>query len=191
MKKYPGFFEPFPTQLRECLDKTHTTRKQLGDYCGCTPQTISNYSLGISKPDIYTLKRIASFFRVSVDYLLSSKEEQVFLPGENGDKSKRLNDPKYGVGPYVEIIGLNLNDEHFLYLERRFREACIDYGGKDLYRLCDNYLRLAKKGKQKVLDYVKDISEATLYRRSGEPVDPETIQVIKATTQKILSAREG
>lgn len=158
MPNVDEYNRPFPFKLRECLEKANVTEKQLGDYCGCSPQTISNYRLGISKPDIYTLKRIASFFRVSVDYLLSSEEEPVFLPREKGDKSKRLNDPKYGVGPYVEIIGLNLNNEHFLYLERRFREACIDYGGKDLYRLCDNYLGLTKKGKQKVLDYVKDIS---------------------------------
>lgn len=161
MKMYPEFFKPFPTRLRECLDKTHTSGKQLGDYCGCSPQTISNYSLGKSKPDIYTLKKIASFFKVTTDYLLTCENEYL---------RKYENEP---VSSYDNEKDKKTVEEDKTTIED-IRKTMRNSG---LY-----WWQIARE---------LHISEPTMYRKIREPVAPETILVIKATIQKILSAREG
>lgn len=41
---------------------------------------ISKYELGISEPDISTIRRIAEFFGVSADYLLEISDEKISVP---------------------------------------------------------------------------------------------------------------
>lgn len=61
---------------------------------------ISKYELGLSEPDIATIKRIADFFKVSTDYLLEVSDDKVSVPAyglTDAEKEvlfgfKRLND---------------------------------------------------------------------------------------------------
>ncbi len=66
----------FPTILRELLEKhpktgNRTTLKELGEAVGTRQQSISLYRNGDTQPSPDILIKIAAFFGVSVDYLLT------------------------------------------------------------------------------------------------------------------------
>ncbi len=66
----------FPAILRELLEKhpqtgKRTTLKELGEAVGTRQQSISLYRNGDTQPSPDILVRIAAFFGVSVDYLLT------------------------------------------------------------------------------------------------------------------------
>lgn len=66
----------FPTTLRGLLDSHpkdghKTTYKDLGVAAGVRQQTISQYAAGITQPTADVALKIARFFDVSIDYLLT------------------------------------------------------------------------------------------------------------------------
>ena len=70
------YFDIFPTVLRELLDHHPedghaTTHKALGEGVGVRQQTISQYANGQTQPTADVALKIAKFFGVSVDYLLT------------------------------------------------------------------------------------------------------------------------
>jgi len=71
----------FPTILR-ALEEQHpvdgrsTTHKALAEAVGVRPQTISLYAVGETQPTPDTLLKIAQYFNVSVDYLLTGVSSQ-------------------------------------------------------------------------------------------------------------------
>lgn len=70
------YFDVFPTTLRGLLeshpkDGHSTTYKALGEGVGVRQQTISQYASGQTQPTADVVLRIAKFFDVSVDYLLT------------------------------------------------------------------------------------------------------------------------
>lgn len=71
----------FPTTLRKLLESHpkggHTTTyKMLGEAVGVRQQTISQYASGQTQPTIDVILKIAKFFDVSVDYLLTGVSSQ-------------------------------------------------------------------------------------------------------------------
>ena len=70
------YYDIFPTTLRGLLDSHpkdghSTTYKALGEAVGVRQQTISQYASGQTQPTADVALRIAKFFDVSVDYLLT------------------------------------------------------------------------------------------------------------------------
>lgn len=70
------YYDVFPTTLRALLeshpkDGHSTTYKALGEAVGVRQQTISQYASGQTQPTADVVLRIAQFFGVSVDYLLT------------------------------------------------------------------------------------------------------------------------
>ena len=70
------YHDIFPTTLRNILEKHpkdghSTTYKTLGEAVGVRQQTISQYASGQTQPTADVLLRIAKYFDVSVDYLLT------------------------------------------------------------------------------------------------------------------------
>ena len=57
--------------LRELLEENDITQKQLALDLNIGVTTIGNYVRGIREPDFETLKLIAAYFDVSIDYLLN------------------------------------------------------------------------------------------------------------------------
>lgn len=71
------YFDIFPSTLRKLLeshpkDGHSTTYKALGEAVGVRQQTVSQYASGQTQPTADVVLRIAQFFGVSVDYLLTS-----------------------------------------------------------------------------------------------------------------------
>ena len=61
---------PFSRRLREIMEESKTTQKQLAYAIGKRPQTVSLYMNGQSLPDALTLCEIGEYFKVSIDWLL-------------------------------------------------------------------------------------------------------------------------
>lgn len=70
---YEGTFPTILRELLECHPKTgeKTTLKALGEYVGIRQQTVSLYKNGETQPTPEILVKIAEYFHVSVDYLLT------------------------------------------------------------------------------------------------------------------------
>lgn len=76
-----GYDGIFPKMLRDLLDHhpmtgAKTTLKELAEAIGIRQQTVSLYKNGETQPTPETLVKIAEFFGVSVDYLLTSISSQ-------------------------------------------------------------------------------------------------------------------
>lgn len=64
-------------RLRELREAKHINQQKLAMELNVTQAAISKYELGLSTPDINMLKNIASYFRVSVDYLIGFSDNPV------------------------------------------------------------------------------------------------------------------
>lgn len=76
-----GYDGIFANMLRELLDRhpmtgARTTLKELAEAIGIRQQTVSLYKNGETQPTPETLVKIAEFFNVSVDYLLTGISSQ-------------------------------------------------------------------------------------------------------------------
>ena len=60
----------FGQRLRELRLEKGISQRKLGDIFNVCNQTISFWETGNREPDLDTLKAIAVFFNVSIDYLL-------------------------------------------------------------------------------------------------------------------------
>lgn len=63
--------KPFPMKnLAKIRKQTGRTQRNLSIVLGFSQELISKYERGLSNPSIQSLKRMASFFNCSVDYLI-------------------------------------------------------------------------------------------------------------------------
>lgn len=69
----------FGDTLRWIIDENEITQKKLAEDLHVAPSTITNYVNGLREPDYDTLKRLAVYFNVSIDYLLDHHPK----PGAN------------------------------------------------------------------------------------------------------------
>lgn len=60
----------FCNKLRNLIEERNLTQKQVANDLNIAPSTMGGYVQGSSEPDFETLKRLASYFNVSTDYLL-------------------------------------------------------------------------------------------------------------------------
>ena len=59
------------------LRKSHNlTQKEIAEHLGISRQAYANYETGTREPDINTILKIATFFDVSVDYLIGKEQEK-------------------------------------------------------------------------------------------------------------------
>lgn len=71
----------FGERLKEARKAAGLTQEQLGKYLGVTGVTIMRYEKSIRFPDYDTLMKLASYFGVTVDYLLGNERKS--NSGEN------------------------------------------------------------------------------------------------------------
>ncbi|MDE7181495.1 MAG: helix-turn-helix domain-containing protein, partial [Clostridia bacterium] len=67
--------ESFATRLKELRAVTQCTQKKLSTFLGLTPNCICEWENNRSEPSIISLTKIASYFEVSVDYLLGLEDD--------------------------------------------------------------------------------------------------------------------
>lgn len=67
----------FANIIKSLRIQNKMTQQDLAEVVGLTPTGISYWESGKSIPNIETLERLATFFNVTVDYLLGKKEMSV------------------------------------------------------------------------------------------------------------------
>lgn len=67
--------ELFAKRLKELRSDTQCTQKQLASFLGLTPNSVCEWENNRSEPSIFSLTKIASYFEVSVDYLLGLEDD--------------------------------------------------------------------------------------------------------------------
>ncbi|MBR0074280.1 MAG: helix-turn-helix transcriptional regulator [Synergistaceae bacterium] len=67
---------PFGVTLKELLKQRNVKTKKLCEFLGVTRQSLSMYCNGKTMPEYKTLLKIAQFFNVSTDYLLTGKHSE-------------------------------------------------------------------------------------------------------------------
>lgn len=140
----------FATTLRAFMEDgpvshEHTTQKTLGAYLGVKPQTVSYYCMGESLPNCEQVLKIADFFGVTADFLLTGRRvenqpvrEMLGLSDSTVENMKLVKDGYFEDSPYML--------------------AMLDFllGNKDFYLTLEKtteYLRLKDAGPQEMEGY--------------------------------------
>jgi transcriptional regulator with XRE-family HTH domain len=131
----------FATSLRAFMDAhpdtgEKTTQKALADYLGVRPQTVSYYCTGESLPNCEQLLRIADFFGVTCDFLMTGRRienkpvRELLGLSENTVQSMKLvkegyfEDSPYMLAALDTLLG---NKDFYLSME----QAANWYGKKE------------------------------------------------------------
>ncbi|MGN1129861.1 MAG: helix-turn-helix domain-containing protein [Ruminococcus sp.] len=67
----------FGRKLKGLIEEKGITQKELALQLNIAPSTVSSYVQNTREPDFATLKLIAEYFNVTIDYLLGCKTEQI------------------------------------------------------------------------------------------------------------------
>lgn len=73
-------------RIREMRDILGIKQKQVSSDLNIPPNTFSQYETGKREPDLETVKRIAEYFDVSIDYLLGKTDKKNKPTANNGDE---------------------------------------------------------------------------------------------------------
>lgn len=123
---------PLASTLREFMDRhpttgNRTTQAELASHLGVRPQTVSLYCTGESLPNSEQLMKIAEFFGVTADFLLTGRRienkpvrELLGLSENTVQKMKLVKDGYFEDSPYmIAALDCLLGDKDFyLAMER-------------------------------------------------------------------------
>lgn len=73
----------FSDKLRALIEEKNITQKRAAQELNIAPSTMGGYVQGTSEPDFETLKHIALYFGVSIDYLLDIPDKYTKDSREN------------------------------------------------------------------------------------------------------------
>ncbi|MGN1212556.1 MAG: helix-turn-helix domain-containing protein [Christensenellales bacterium] len=75
-------------KLKDLRKDFKLTQQQLADYLGVAESTYRGYENGTSEPSIETLKKLATYYGVTLDYLCEFKT--VEIPSISAEKDKKV-----------------------------------------------------------------------------------------------------
>lgn len=125
----------FAATLRDLMDRNGTTQKELADFVGVRPQTLSLYTTGETQPNVDKLLKIAEYFHVTTDFLITGTvledipvREMLGLSERTVENMKLIKDGYFEDSPYMlSLLDRLLGDKDFyLALEK----AATWYGMK-------------------------------------------------------------
>lgn len=73
----------FSENLRKLIEERDMTQKELAKQLNIAPSTLGSYVQNAREPDFATLRLLADFFDVSIDYLLDHYEKKGSAHKEN------------------------------------------------------------------------------------------------------------
>ena len=80
MKKansFDNYNKHFPSTLRKLIERNGTTIKAVAEKAGVSRQAVSQYQDGSTQPNAETIVKIAEYFNVTTDYLLTGDDRTV------------------------------------------------------------------------------------------------------------------
>lgn len=95
----------FSKNLKNIRKQSNLSQEDMADYLGCERQTVSMYETGKREPSINMLIKIANFFHVSLDDLITDKndnEEKSFK--ESIPSFKKIKESPNGTMSYKEMV---------------------------------------------------------------------------------------
>lgn len=95
----------FYIKLKYLREQANLTREQLAKILNITYQTLSKYETNQRQPDLITLKKIATYFNVTTDYLL--------------DMPYSDNEMKNDIVIYFDLVKSIVNDSDSIYFKDR------------------------------------------------------------------------
>ena len=66
-------------RLKALRKRAHMTLEDVAALIGVSYQTISNWEKGITEPDINSIKKLASYFQVTTDYLFEQDGDDAYM----------------------------------------------------------------------------------------------------------------
>lgn len=66
-------------RLKALRKKENMTLEDVAALIGVSYQTISNWEKGTTEPDINSIKKLASYFKVTTDYLLEQDNDEAYI----------------------------------------------------------------------------------------------------------------
>ena len=111
----------FAATLRELMEKHGTTQKELADAVGVRPQTLSLYTTGETQPNVDKLLKIAEYFNVTTDFLITGTSledipvrEMLGLSERTVENMKLIKDGYFEDAPYMlSMLDRLLGDKDF------------------------------------------------------------------------------
>lgn len=73
----------FGDNLRTLIEEREITQKELARQLNIAPSTLGSYVQNVREPDFSTLKLLANYFEVSIDYLLDHCQKKTNSQQEN------------------------------------------------------------------------------------------------------------
>ena len=141
----------FATTLRDFMaihpqTGKQTTQKELAEYLGVRPQTVSLYCMGESLPNCEQLLKIATFFGVTADYMITGRMPEnkpvrdMLGLSENTVQNLRLvNDGYFEDSPYMlPLLDCLLSNKDF-YLAIEKAAYWLQNGKEDIEEKQDYY----------------------------------------------------
>ena len=63
-------------RIRDLREDSDLTQSKIAEVLGCTQQTYSRYETGEITIDIYSLEKLAKFYKTSIDYLVGLSDKK-------------------------------------------------------------------------------------------------------------------
>ena len=123
----------FATRLKKLRNARNVTQQELADYLSVTRPTIAGYETKGKEPDYNTLFRIASFFDVSVDYLLSGRDYPESLSSSVHPEFEKLYDDYKILSPAARE-GIDILIEKTRTMDEDDIHSLVNYASLLLYQ---------------------------------------------------------
>lgn len=192
----------FAATLRALMEKNGTTQKELADFVGVRPQTLSLYCTGETQPNVDKLLKIAEYYKVTTDYLITGTiledvpaREMFGLSERTIECLKLVNDNYFEDSPYMlPLLDSMLGDKDFYTaLERAayWQQNAAEDGEHDDYyefkatrALEDYFLDFFKRDLQAIY---KELTTAQNFPRQK----PETEETTDTAPQESTDSKKG
>lgn len=119
----------FGERLKQLRNEKHMTQSDLGKLMNVSKASVSLYEKNERTPDQETLKRVAKYFDVSIDYLLGVSDKRHYYSltkKDYRDVDQMLKDTMEGIttsGPTFFQNGAEVSDEDRRLLEASMRQT--------------------------------------------------------------------
>ncbi len=107
-----------PERLKELRDRLHRTQQQVADDLNISRKLLSNYECGTREPSIDMLQTLATYYFVSIDYIVGAstienpyKQYPDFVSDLMNDSNYLSNESIKDLEKYVTLLKIRDNAE--------------------------------------------------------------------------------